>query len=138
VCVNGYAFIKGVCKGTCQLGRLGKTAYPPELEENSCTFLPAMPLISWIRPQKITALPQTAFVSTLALTKLRTAAAHIIYDKQRGRAQAEKVTKKGGKGTERYRCVCGESSYFMNGPFNMHITCLSGNDSCYIPDLMIH
>lgn len=50
------------------------------LDENSSTFLPAMPLISWIRPQKITALPQTAFVPTLALTKLRTAAVHIFQD----------------------------------------------------------
>lgn len=36
---------KGVCKSTSQFARLGRQ-HTQELDENSSTFLPAMPLIS--------------------------------------------------------------------------------------------
>lgn len=78
-----YAFLQA----HVSLADLGRQ-HTLELDENSSTFLPAMPLISRIRQQKITALPQTAFVPTFvpsfASTKLPTAAAHIVCDKQGG------------------------------------------------------
>lgn len=67
MCVSAHVCVC-VCIGVCvkahvSLADLGRQ-HTLELDENSSTFLLAMPLISWIRLLEIAVQPQIAFVPT--------------------------------------------------------------------------
>lgn len=91
-------------KAHVSLADLGRQ-HTLESDENSSTFLPAMPLISWIRLTEIAVLLQIAFVPTLALTKLWAAAAHIFFEeeereKKKGVRKRKVKVRRGGMAEE--------------------------------------
>lgn len=64
--VHTFLCVQVCVKAHVSLGR----QHSLELNENGSTLLPAMPLISRIRLQEITVLPQTTFGPTLAPAQL--------------------------------------------------------------------